>query len=71
MPSESPFLSTLPATVASNKEASQGEPTIRFTNVKELLQAINRISGDYLIVTGIEKSILSKYYILIIRCLTY
>ncbi|KAI0829543.1 hypothetical protein F5Y06DRAFT_282605 [Hypoxylon sp. FL0890] len=54
MPSESPSISTLPATVASDKKASQGEPTIRFTNVKELLQAINRISGDYLIVTDVS-----------------
>lgn len=38
--------------------ASQGEPTIRFTNVKELLQAINnRVSGDCVLVTGMEKFI--------------
>ncbi|KAI0449763.1 hypothetical protein F5B21DRAFT_31947 [Xylaria acuta] len=57
MASASPFLSlslsTLPTTVASDKRASQGEPTIRFTNVKELLQAINRVSGDCLVVTDV------------------
>ncbi|KAJ2990493.1 hypothetical protein NUW58_g2918 [Xylaria curta] len=39
--------------MASGKRASQGEPTIRFTNVKELLQATNRVSGDCLVVTDV------------------
>lgn len=58
MASASPRLSlspsTLPTTAASDKEAFQGEPTIRFTDVKELLQAINRVSGDYLVVTDVS-----------------
>jgi hypothetical protein len=61
MPSASPSLSlslsTLPTTVASDKKASQGEPTIRFTTVKKLFQAINHVSGDYLVVTGMKKFI--------------
>ncbi|KAI8635460.1 hypothetical protein F5Y19DRAFT_12195 [Xylariaceae sp. FL1651] len=53
LPSFSLSLSTLPTTVASDKKGSQGEPTIRFTNVKELLQMIDRVSGDYLVVTDV------------------
>ncbi|KAJ8127739.1 hypothetical protein O1611_g5898 [Lasiodiplodia mahajangana] len=49
-------LSTLPTTVASDRRASQDEPTIRFTNVKELLQAINRVPGDYLVVIDVSPS---------------
>ncbi|KAI1176068.1 hypothetical protein F4777DRAFT_597860 [Nemania sp. FL0916] len=60
MASESPFpplplsLSIPPTTVASDQRASQGEPTIRFTNIQELHQAIHRLSGDCLVVTDVS-----------------
>ncbi|KAJ3557269.1 hypothetical protein NPX13_g9962 [Xylaria arbuscula] len=50
-------LASPPLLLASDREASQeasrGEPTIRFTNVKELLRAVNRVSGDFLVVTDV------------------
>lgn len=32
--------------------ALQDEPTVRFTNVKKLFQAINSVSGNFLVVTS-------------------
>jgi hypothetical protein len=62
--------STQPTSLASDVEPPPA--TIHFTNIKELFQAIDQVSGDFLVVQ-------SKYYpaiplpypILIIRCFPY
>ncbi len=40
-------VSTLPTSVASQDDSA---PTLKFTNIKALFQAIRRVSGDFLIV---------------------
>lgn len=50
--STSPPLSTY--TLATSV-ASQDGSTVRFVNVKEFFQAIDRVSGDCLAVTGMKK----------------